>query len=437
MLTPEVMEVRWQSGFFNEEPLGLFAPTLSRLAKSKRTVHVLIGSNAPGTQRDDVIQLVQLVGLPRQGAQVGVVQFSNAFFHPKTYHFRRADGSQCAYVGSANLTAQGASSLHVEAGITVDTRDGDPVVVLDDIANAVDSWFVHNREGLNIIADPADVGQLVTEGVLILAPPLPPSVPPAVASSSAGAGGASGGAARPPRLSPLVNLPSLPGPPSVVGPPPPMPVLPSVNRAGFPVEILFDANATGPTTGSTALSGHALSGGAVGLIVRLSKDDTRIFGSQVGTANINLPVNSMATLRFGVLGRSTYPNRPRAEFDLYVRYLGRTQNFVLPDPAETNVMLYGYLPGESGHQNRRMLLPADVRGLGDQVALAGLPVPTVGHLALLEWPTHSNPDFRLSFLEPRSKLAKEAQKLFNAAVAAQQMLADNACGFQAGVSPPW
>jgi hypothetical protein len=105
--------------------------------------------------------------------------------------------------------------------------------------------------------------------------------------------------------------------------------------------------------------------------------------------------------------------------------------------VESNVMLYGYLPGETGHENRRMLLPADVRALGDQVMQAGLPVPTVGDLALLEWPAAAAPEFRLTFVEPGSNIAQQTQLLFNAAVAAQQMLADNACGLQAGVSPAW
>src|SRR5437879_3614457 len=39
VLTPAISEVRWQSGFFNEDPLGIFTPTLQRLAQADRTVH--------------------------------------------------------------------------------------------------------------------------------------------------------------------------------------------------------------------------------------------------------------------------------------------------------------------------------------------------------------------------------------------------------------
>jgi hypothetical protein len=44
---------------------------------------------------------VKALGLPRQNACLGIVRYDQGFFHPKTYHLRRSDGSQCAYVGSA------------------------------------------------------------------------------------------------------------------------------------------------------------------------------------------------------------------------------------------------------------------------------------------------------------------------------------------------
>jgi hypothetical protein len=102
-LTPEVEELRWQSGFFGSEPLGLFAPVLDRLRTEGKLTRVLIGSNDPGTLGSDVHELGRLLGLPRTNADLAVISYEQGFFHPKTYHFRRNDGSQSAYVGSANL----------------------------------------------------------------------------------------------------------------------------------------------------------------------------------------------------------------------------------------------------------------------------------------------------------------------------------------------
>jgi hypothetical protein len=280
--TGSVSEIRWQSGFFTSEPLGLLVPTLQHAAGSNGAVNILIGSNDPGTLRADVDNLVQILGLPRANVHLGVVQYGNAFFHPKTYHLRRADGSQCAYVGSANFTGSGVGSLHVEAGILLDTRDGDPAGVLDAIAASVDEWFASNRDGLHVINDAADVNRLVTEGVLAIALPPRPVAPPPPTSGT----GTTAGLVPPtrPRLRALVSLPPLPS-----GPTPPTATVPisataasgvvSVNRPNLPAHIFFDPAATGPTSGVAALSGQALPAGMVGLVIRLTRDDTRVFAA--------------------------------------------------------------------------------------------------------------------------------------------------------------
>ncbi|MCI0342037.1 MAG: phospholipase D family protein [Planctomycetales bacterium] len=118
----DVAEVRWQSGFYAADGLGFLAPTLDRIREEGGRVVALVGSNNGDTLRGDVARLVSLLGIPRPGAHLGVVSFTGAFFHPKTYHLTRRDGSQAAYVGSANLTSAGVGSLHVEAGVLLDTR---------------------------------------------------------------------------------------------------------------------------------------------------------------------------------------------------------------------------------------------------------------------------------------------------------------------------
>jgi hypothetical protein len=198
MLTEEVREVRWQSGYFSASALGIFAPTLLRLARVNGTVRALIGSNNGGTLRDDVRQLVTLLGLPRAGARLGIVRYSSAEYHPKTYHLLREDGSQCAYVGSANLTSSGLA-LNVEAGLILDTRDGDPANILEQIVAAVDGWFDPPRAGVYLINGHADLQPLVGAGVLQIDPPPAPTPPPQPPA----------GEPTIPRLRPLVNLPPL------------------------------------------------------------------------------------------------------------------------------------------------------------------------------------------------------------------------------------
>jgi hypothetical protein len=100
-------------------------------------------------------------------------------------------------------------------------------------------------------------------------------------------------------------------------------------------------------------------------------------------------------------------------------------------------MLYGYIPGEPGNRDIRMLIPALVRDLIPLIQGAGMPLPADGDYALLEWPTPADPTFRLTFLQQTHALAQQAQHLFAAAVAAHQLIGDNGSALPAGVSPVW
>jgi hypothetical protein len=169
-----VAEIRVQSGFFGSGALGYFEPALQDLASSDSHTRFLVGSNDGQTPRAAVEDLLAIVGPARGNLAVGVVSFTAGYFHPKVFHFKRIDGSVTAYVGSANLTPPGARSHHVEAGILLDTRDGDPVHVLHTIASAVDSWFSEARGGFYPVLTGADLDALVAAAVLgVPSPPRP------------------------------------------------------------------------------------------------------------------------------------------------------------------------------------------------------------------------------------------------------------------------
>lgn len=438
----EVAEIRLQTGFFSLDGVGLLLPTLQECRANDRPTRLLIGSNDAGTLRDDVTALVDLVGIPRDQAKLGIVSFAGAYFHPKTYHVRRMDGSQAAFVGSANLTASGLA-LHVEAGIALDTNDGDDPLHLSAIATAIDMWFDEQREGMTLVSSIGVVDELVERGILALSPP------PRAAAQEGGSQ-ASGAGARP-RLRPLIPLPRVrPGvtpsaapaalpttsaPGTAVAPaiPAVAPAHPSVPRNGFPPYLLFEPNAAGPTTGANALNGTLLPGGAVGLIVQLNRDSARHFMGRDGTANISIPVATVSTLRFGIYGKHS---RPRAEYPLKLRYLS---NGVVLDggTADTNVMGYGFTAGETGHGDIRMLVPTEARGLGQSVVRKGLTAPTAGDIVLLEWPTGLDPSFRISFLDRNSTIGQNAANLFNTAVAAGQVVGNGAAWLAPGISPNW
>lgn len=170
-------------------------------------MRVLVGSNDGTTRQSDIAALLAAAGSPRPGLRVGVVSFANGYFHPKTVHLVRSDGSATAYVGSANLTGAGVA-LNVEAGITLDTRDGDDRGVLDAIGAAVDWWFTGPRPGLHLVSTTADLAPLVSSGILDV--PQPPRPRPATGSGTGGRGAS---------LRPLLAIPG-------VGPVPPTPASP-------------------------------------------------------------------------------------------------------------------------------------------------------------------------------------------------------------------
>lgn len=172
-LPKDVRALRWQTGFFDAGCLGFLASAITHLKSTNGTFRALVGSNDGLTLRADVDKLLALAGPPRSSLGLGVINFGSGFFHPKTIHIHRADGSATAYVGSANLTTNG-TSLHIEAGIILDSRSGDDPTVLKAIAGAADKWFRNVLPGFHPVLIKKDIDDLVNIGVLSIAPPVRP-----------------------------------------------------------------------------------------------------------------------------------------------------------------------------------------------------------------------------------------------------------------------
>ena len=166
VLTADVVGIRWQSGFFEASVLGVFVPAFQRLVDEDLDTIVLVGSNDGETQSSAVHQLVDVLGLPRPNAFLGVVSYADGFYHPKTIHLRYGSGREVAYVGSANMTSRGINGLNIEAGIVLDTDEGDPVDLLSQVKQAVHEWFVSCPEGLFEVGSHDDVNRLEGRGIL-------------------------------------------------------------------------------------------------------------------------------------------------------------------------------------------------------------------------------------------------------------------------------
>ena len=166
VLTGDVVGFRWQSGYFEASVLGLFMPVLQRLADEELDTIILIGSNDGETQSSAVHHLVDILGLPRPNALLGVVIYANGFYHPKTIHLCYRSGREVAYVGSSNMTSRGINGLNVEAGIVVDTDEGDSVDVLSHVKQVAGEWFVTRPDGLFEVGSHDDVDRLEGRGIL-------------------------------------------------------------------------------------------------------------------------------------------------------------------------------------------------------------------------------------------------------------------------------
>lgn len=439
VLRPDVRELRWQSGFFFADGASLLVPTLERLRNSGGLVRGVIGANLGTTLRADVKWLADTIGLPRNGASLGLVSFSGGLYHPKCYHVRRDDGSQSAYVGSGNLTAPGVSGRNIEAALVLDTREGDRESVLQSVAAGVDYWLDQAREGFHLMEGDESIAAAYEAGILVDALPPRRELPAEAADDNETEQEVDSRPQARPLLRPLVRIPSVRGRrPAREAPPSRLPVeaaqLPVVPRDRYPESFFFAPDAAAATIGRSALSGATLPRGAVGVVVRLNKDSARHFEGGPGTANMSIPLATAHTLRFGLL-RHKY-TRPRSEFDLRVRYIAHDTR-IAGEPLDTNVMAYGYEEGEPGHKDLRLVIPAGVRVLGERVEQAGYAVPTVDNPAFLEWPTPDRPDFRLSYLEPGSALARIAEDLLSAAERTGEVVGHGAAWLPPGVSPEW
>jgi hypothetical protein len=161
-----IRELRCQSGYFTLEGLSLLLPAIKKCANEGSIVRLLIGSNQGVTVASHVAFIAGTLGIPRENVSIGIVSFGSSLFHPKAYHVVRSDGSETAYVGSANLTGPAIEGSNIEAGVILDTKESDSSAVLQKISRTVDDWFSKRLDGMSLINEAVDVDNLLASGHL-------------------------------------------------------------------------------------------------------------------------------------------------------------------------------------------------------------------------------------------------------------------------------
>lgn len=196
-----ICNLRIQTGYFSFQGLSSFDKIIQTLVAADQPISTVIGSNDGDTTMGDIDSLIDLIGCPRASAQVCIVSYSSGLFHPKVIHLTRKDGSQLAYVGSANLTAAGVAAQNIEAGLLLDSNEGDPAPILSEIAARIDSWFSTSRPEAFKVTSHTDVQKLTADGILGIMKPKRPT-------QNGGNSGTSTTVSRP-SLKPLINITSL------------------------------------------------------------------------------------------------------------------------------------------------------------------------------------------------------------------------------------
>lgn len=163
-LTGECQGLWIQTGYFSARTLGAVRQALEAMRESERPIALVVGSNRRSLAARDLRAALGIVSGP--GCSLTVVSFSGALFHPKTYVIRRADGSMCGYVGSANMTPNG-MDLNVEAGLIIDTATGDPVDLLARAVESIERWAnLTPDDGAFQVTVPTDVDALLERGIV-------------------------------------------------------------------------------------------------------------------------------------------------------------------------------------------------------------------------------------------------------------------------------
>lgn len=162
----DVSEVRCQTGYFSFEGGSILLPALKKCADGNLISRFVVGSNRGVTLAEHVDLLRVALAMPRTEAKLAVAMFDTSLYHPKVYHFVLENGRKTAYVGSANLTGAGISGLNIEAGVILDTDDGDDEGLLDQISNSINKWFEPGALGVCLVANFDDIQKLMGRNLL-------------------------------------------------------------------------------------------------------------------------------------------------------------------------------------------------------------------------------------------------------------------------------
>lgn len=166
-LIPGTLAFRAQYGYFGIEAIRPYLPVLQNIAHEGGPLRLVIGANNGNPLGTDELDELLPIFAGGGDAKLAVINVGKRgyLFHPKVLHLTRGDGTDCAVVGSANMTKSGFGD-NVEAGLIIEsgktTNDA-----LEKVCKAIEHWFTCGDDGVHTVAGKADVQKLVEYGLAV------------------------------------------------------------------------------------------------------------------------------------------------------------------------------------------------------------------------------------------------------------------------------
>lgn len=329
-----------QSGYFTADALYAFEGDVRAILDGGGEVRLVLGANEDELSASDLNDALDLLEPYGAQASITIVSAVDVLVHPKTFYVERAGGELAAVVGSANLTGSGLGA-NIEACLAISSTS-EPTAPFDEIKDAIEAWL-HGHPNARLL-DRALVPQLAAAAVID----------------------------RPRRSRPMPRR-SL------------RRLFPALGRVvSVPRRARSKAPAA-PVVGPPLTLGSAkpFPPGAVGIVKRLSKLDTKGFRAEGGTLYMAMPRDLMPLLPTSPSGKN---NEPRVDVTVEARLASVPGLTVSSGANPTNITGVGYGTPQKSHKDVRFnILKPIVSGIEYIAANAGVATPGVGDFAAVEF----------------------------------------------------
>ncbi len=342
-----------QTGYFRFDAVAPFEDDIKTLLERGGRVDLVVGANEERLSEVDLEQALELLasGSPSQSSFT-LVGARDGLFHPKTYYVALTDGAAVAAVGSANLTWPGLTH-HIEACVLLDSRTDDPAI-LDRIRDAIEAWPAR--------ASSASLGARPVTNELVRKLAADRAIDPVpIETVSRSSGGA---------RSFFPPLPRITG-------------LPRRRGTRRPASRrVVDSRPEYMFTG--AQSPFPL--GAIGIVKRLSRTDTKGFGGRPGTPYLALPANKAELASRLPMHPYGVHEEPRLDLRVEARLDAAIAAVVNSGRDATNITHVGVGTTQSGNVDLRFNLQHGIHaGLRYVATQTGARLPEPGDPVAVEF----------------------------------------------------